>query len=283
MRTPVLILLAACGSNPTPPTTRPTTFGDTRPVDLQVPVDFDAGKTYPLVMVLHGYTATGFIQEAYFGIKTEVTDGNAFVLAPDGLVDSKGNQFWNADPACCDYDHTGVDDVGYLGGVLDDVIAAWPVSRVILLGHSNGGWMAYRMACERADIVTAIGVLAGEATSDTCTPSQPVDVLHIQGTADEEVNYNGETDAMTGVTYPGAVASTMRWAGFDTCGTTAANVGAPIDLDDTVPGAETQISQYPCTANAVELWTMTGSSHIPSMNASFEPMLWSWLSTHDRM
>jgi len=249
-----------------------------------VPANFDDSKTYPLVMVLHGYSATGFIQEAYFGIKNEVDAGNAFVLAPDGLTDSMGHEYWNADAACCDFDNSGVDDVGYLGGVLDDVIAAWPVdtSRVILLGHSNGGFMAYRLACERADVVTTIGVLAGAATSDTCTPSAAVDVLHIHGTDDTEVPYGGGTTLESNTMFPGALASTMRWAGFDTCATTMTD-GATVDLDTSIAGAETQISTYGCSANAVELWTMNGSSHIPAMNSTFEPMLWTWLSTHGRM
>jgi polyhydroxybutyrate depolymerase len=282
MKVAALVMLAACGSSPAAP--RPVTFGGDRPVDLQVPIGFDDSKTYPIVMVLHGYSANGVIQEAFFGIKNEVDAGNAFVLAPDGLVDSMDHEYWNADAACCDYDHTNVDDVAYLGGLLDDITAAWPIdpAHVIVIGHSNGGWMSYRLACKRSDIITTIGVLAGAATSDPCTPDQPVDVLHIHGTADPEVNYNGAVNPDNGVAYPGAVASTMRWAGFDTCNTTS-TPGATVDLDQSVDGAETQISTYGCTDHAVELWTMNGSNHIPSMNATFEPMLWTWLSTHSRM
>jgi polyhydroxybutyrate depolymerase len=150
---------------------------------------------------------------------------------------------------------------------------------VILLGHSNGGFMAYRLACERADIVTEIGVLAGAATSDTCTPDHDVNVLHIHGTADPEVPYDGGTTTDSAVMFPGAIASTMRWAGFDGCG--AMTNGATMDLDAAVPGAETQIGTYACSQTAaIELWTMTGSNHIPSMQASFEPTLWAWLDGH---
>src|SRR5439155_918922 len=218
---------------------RPTTFGGDRPVDLQVPIGFDDSKTYPLVMVLHGYSANGVIQEAYFGIKNEVDAGNAFVVAPDGLVDSKDHEYWNADAACCDFDHSSVDDVAYLGGLLDEVTAAWPIdpAHVILIGHSNGGFMAYRLACERADIVTEIGVLAGAATSDTCDPSTAVDVLHIHGTADTEVPYDGGTTLESQTMFPGAVASTMRWAGFDSCSTTS-TAGATVDFDGSSDGAD---------------------------------------------
>ena len=100
----VLVALAACGDGVTEPL--PVTFGGDRPTDLQVPAGFDAAKTYPLIVVLHGYGVSGFIQEAVFGLKAEVTAGHAFVLAPDGLIDSTNHPFWNADPECCDFDHT---------------------------------------------------------------------------------------------------------------------------------------------------------------------------------
>jgi polyhydroxybutyrate depolymerase len=43
------------------------------------------------------------------------------------------------------------------------------------------------MACEASDVVTAIVSLAGAtfATKDECTPTEPVSVLQIHGTADE--------------------------------------------------------------------------------------------------
>src|SRR5258708_23698885 len=96
----VVIGLAACSSSPP---ARPITFGGDRPVDLQVPTPFDASKKYPLILSLHGYGASGFVEESVFGIKGLVNAGEAFVIAPDGMVDSKNKEFWNADPACCDY------------------------------------------------------------------------------------------------------------------------------------------------------------------------------------
>ena len=67
-------------------------------------------------------------------------------------------------PACCDKYDAKPDDVGYLTGLIDEIIAAgWPVDpkRIYLFGHSNGGYMAHRMACDRADRIAAIICLAG--------------------------------------------------------------------------------------------------------------------------
>src|SRR5690348_1716650 len=98
----------------------PLVFGGDRPVELQVP-ELLEGETYPLVVILHGYGASGFLQQAYFEMSDLAEREGVFVLAPDGLTDSAGRQFWNADPTCCDFDGSNPDDVAYLGGLIDDV------------------------------------------------------------------------------------------------------------------------------------------------------------------
>ena len=45
--------------------------------------------------------------------------------------------------------------------------------------------MAYRLACELSDRIVAIGLQAGSLGINECEPSQPVSVLHLHGTADE--------------------------------------------------------------------------------------------------
>ena len=134
----MLVTLGACGGGDTE---RPLTFGGDRPVDLQVPAGFIEGKTYPLMVVLHGYSINGFIQQAYLGIKALPDSGEAFIVAPDGLYNAENRPYWNADPACCDFDHTDPDDVAYLGGLIDQISTTWPIDRdaVFAVGHANGG------------------------------------------------------------------------------------------------------------------------------------------------
>lgn len=276
----VFLLLAACGDDGGP---RPTTFGGDRPVELKAPATLTAGKDYPLVVVLHGYGANGFVQSAYFGASTLPALDTALVLAPDGLVDTGGKQFWNADPACCDFGGKNPDDVGYIGGLIDDVLASWPVDRseVVIVGHSNGGFMAYRMACERADVITAIAPLAGLAASDAakCTPSRPVNVLHMHGTADDTVPF-GPTSAIGTV---GALGSVAQWAGKNGCGTTRTPAG-DLDIVPALDGAETHRStEDGCPAGgAVELWTIEGAGHVPAFNGSFIGTLMQWFTEHRR-
>ena len=278
----LLMVMTACGGSD--PVDRPKTFGGDRPVTLQTPATLEDGKTYPLLVVLHGYGATGFVQEAYFRVNGLPAANQAFVLAPDGLIDSTNHQFWNADPACCDFDHQNPDDVGYIGGLIDDVLASWPVDHgaVFVLGHSNGGFMAYRMACDRADVISAIGVLAGDAASmpASCQPSRTVNVLHVHGTADAVVPYDPGTGSVTGL---GAEASVMQWAGHNGCGTTR-TAGADLDLDTAVPGAEAHTSSTTgCPAGgAVDLWSLEGSGHLPVLSAEFPTLVMQWFTDHRR-
>ncbi len=279
---PILMsLLAACGGESDGP--RPTTFGGDRPVDLKAPATLTEGKQYPLVVVLHGYGASGFVQSAYFGTSMLPAMDAALVIAPDGLVDSTGKQFWNADAACCDFDGKHPDDVAYIGGLIDAVLDSWPVDRkqVYVVGHSNGGFMSYRMACERSDVIAAIAPLAGLAASDAaaCKPSHPVNVLHMHGTADATVPY-GPTSAVGTL---GALGSVTQWAQHNGCSTTRTPTGDR-DLESSLPGAETHSSTTTgCPAGgAVDLWSIEGAGHIPNFNASFLPGLMTWFSDHRR-
>ncbi len=282
-----LSLFAACGGGggeEDDPFDGPRTFGGDRLVELQLPDDLTAGEQYPLVLLLHGYSANGLLQTAYLGLGDLAEDPGAFFLAPDGTVDSLGNKFWNASDACCG-DGPEIDDVAYLGGLIDEVSAEWPVdpARVYVIGHSNGSFMAYRLACDRADVITGIVGLAGaDDTVGDCDPSDPVSVLHIHGTDDETVGYDGGTFA--GGTYPGAVASVSQWQAHDGCDASR-GPGEPRDLDTGIDGAEPEVEIADgCPSGVgVELWTMTGASHIPSLDtATFGATIVTWLQAHPR-
>jgi polyhydroxybutyrate depolymerase len=284
MRFGWLLALAACGGTEVE---RPRTFGGDRPVDLEVPASFEDGKTYPLLLVLHGYSFTGFVQQAYLGIGQLTERSDAFVLAPDGVPDAENKPFWNADPVCCDFDGAMPDDIGYLSALLQAVIETWPIDRdaIFAVGHANGGHMAYRMGCVRADLLSAIVVIAG-ATGievDECRPSEPVSVLHMHGTADLEFNFEGGGPFQMSPGAPGPVESVSRWATYDGCDATRTAIGEPIDLDSVVDGPETTREAFGCPSPiSVELWTMGGSEHVPGLTDTFVPTVWPWLLDHAR-
>lgn len=277
-----VLLVAACGSDDAsdPP---PTVFGGDRPVTLQVPATYDADRSYPLLVLLHGFGGTSLLNQVYLGFANAADARDILVVAPDGTVDRDGKPFWNASDGCCDIYGTGVDDVAYLSSLVEDIRAAYNVDsqRVYAVGHSNGGYMSYRLACERADLFTAITSLAGVAAfgdPSVCVPSEPVSVLQVHGDADETVPYGG------GQGFPGAVASVERWATYDGCGGTLTEAGT-LDIEKRLDGDETTTSTVTSCPSpvATELWTIHGGAHSPVLdNPTFSDLVWTFLDDHAR-
>lgn len=279
-----LAILSGCGDNdaddgetpePGPPSCSSGEVGEdggdavsARPYGLLVPDGHDDDSPAPLVVLLHGYTASGEVQLAYFGLAEAASERGMLVVYPDGTIDGIGNQFWNATDACCDLSGTGVDDVGYLTALLDDVSDRCRVDpdRVYMVGHSNGGFMSHRMACDRADRVAAIASLAGATWADPaeCQPSEPVSILQVHGDADATIRYEGGDIARN--PYPSAADTVASWAALNECGELEATDDR-LDLDSQVPDAETRVDRYTdCPeGGAVELWTIEGGGHVPGL------------------
>ncbi len=282
---------AAAGTDATAlPAKATETVGGARPVDVTVPDDWTPQKKWPLILVLHGYGASGSVQSAFLGVAARATQYGFVTLAPDGTRDPSGSLFWNATPACCDFGHVNVDDVAYLGGLIDEAIAKLAVdpARVYVVGHSNGGFMAYRLACELSAKVTAIAVIAGATNPDAtaCGKPKAVNVLHIHGTKDATISYDGGTiqiAGFTGATYPSAQGSIQQWLDRDGCSGSATSAGKA-DYDLNVAGAETDRLQYLNCPNgiAVEHWQMAGSGHIPGFTDDFREALPTWLLARTR-
>ena len=258
-----------------PPVVLPS-LGGARPAKVVAPGGYSTAGALPLVVLLHGYSVTGVVQDLYLGLSGRVGADGFILVIPEGTIDSKGNPFWNATDYCCDFDGVGVDDVGYLSSLLDEAEATLPVDpkRIYLFGHSNGGFMAYRLACEAGDRIAAIVALAGTSFADPakCVDPGRVSVLHVHGTADGTIPYGGTPD------FPGAEEVVARWVTRDACDP-APSQGEPLDLDLSVDGAETNVDRWTGCADgtAVELWTLEGGGHIPAFSNVFSEMALAFL------
>jgi polyhydroxybutyrate depolymerase len=261
-----------------------------RPYTLVVPDSYDASKPAPLVVMFHGYGVTGSLEELVFQM-TATAQAHGFLYAyGDGTPDSSGARFWNATDACCDLEGIPVDDVAYFDAIVDDVASKYAVDpkRVYVIGHSNGGFMSHRLACDRASRVAAIVSLAGAQWIDPsrCSPSEPVAVAQAHGDADQVILYDGgATDDRKGGThpYPSAAQTVATWASKDGC-TPSPTTAGTMDLDTSLPGAETTVERYAgCTGGAnVELWTIHGAGHVPSLGPSWGESVWTFLSAHPK-
>jgi polyhydroxybutyrate depolymerase len=280
---------AATASMPAPSAEATTTvsqsIGD-RSFDVFVPTSYDGSSAVPLVVLLHGYTSSGAEQEAYFELQPVADAQGLLLVHPDGTTDGRGDQFWNATDACCNFMGSTVDDSSFLAAVIADVQQTYNVDpkRIYVVGHSNGGFMSYRMACDHADTVAAIASLAGATFADTseCQPSEPVSVVQIHGSADQVIAYDG--GAIGGNAYPGAPATVEAWATYNGCGPTLEPTGAQLDLDVDLPAAETDVAAYSgCPPSGeVELWTIDQGAHSPDLSTEFAGSVIDFLLAHPK-
>ena len=298
------LLATACGgsSSPaaTPTSTAPATSTTTaaagptstqaalvaaRPFTVHEPPGVSAAAPKPLLILLHGYGASGAIQEAYFKL-TPATDAHAMLYVHlDGTLNGEGKRFWNATDACCGFRST-VDDSAYITAVVADVTAHFKVdqSRVFIVGHSNGGFMSYRMACDHSDKIAAIVSVEGATWSDPsrCKPTHAVATLEVHGLADQTIKYDG--GGIATAKYPGAMTTVQAWARNDGCTLTADSpAAAPHAIVAQLPPATVLSFSKGCKRNGhAELWTQPGGVHIPAFGPTFPDQVVTFLLAHPK-
>lgn len=122
-------------------------------------------------------------------------ENNAVLIAADGTVGADGRSGWN--------DLRGVagnpttDDLAFLRALIELAVAKHGASldQVYIVGISNGGHMALRVALEAPELVVGIGVVvaAMPASYTGPVPSQPINVAFMNGTRDRFMPYGGGT------------------------------------------------------------------------------------------
>jgi polyhydroxybutyrate depolymerase len=175
------------------------------------------GAANGLVINLHGAGLTGRDQAVTTNYDA-IADRYGFVVAyPDGVDLS-----WADGRGASVPDRQGVDDVGFLSTLITELTRQYAISpgRVFVTGMSAGGFMAQRLACDRADLVAAVVSVAGTLGATVpCAPSRPVSVLAVHGDADPVVPFGG--GPMVGRGGPSVIVSARelvnRWRAIDRC------------------------------------------------------------------
>jgi polyhydroxybutyrate depolymerase len=258
------------------------------PVPVHVPASYVPGTPAPMLILLHGYMNTGQEVEDWMQFASLVDEYGFLYLYPTGTSDIFGNPFWNATDACCDLFDEGVDDAGYLLDLVELMQSAYTVDprRIFFAGHSNGGFMSYRMACEAADLVAAVASLSGATFLDAgdCAPAVAVHTLEMHGTSDGVISYNGGCIPFGGC-YPGAVQTAQTWAGYDGCAPAGSPQPGGLDLVASLPGSETSVIRWAdgcAPGGSAELWTINGGPHSPGLSAGFNDLVIEYLLAHPK-
>jgi polyhydroxybutyrate depolymerase len=260
------------------------------------PTQYESQERWPLVVLLHGFTGTASKTDMYMLLRYRTSSRGFILVTPDGTAnppgsispkgeDYSGKQFWNATEFCCDFLKSGVDDVKYLTKLVDYLSSNYRVDRrrVYLLGHSNGGFMANRLACEEGEKFAAIASLAGGSFKNlsSCKKSTAVAYLQIHAVNDGTIAY-GE-DAR----YAGGLPTVQQWLKKNDCSSEFQVVPRKSILPLVVgPEMSMQTWRKCSTGKEVALWTIQNYSgpfyvpHIPSLSWSFSEEVLDFLLAH---
>jgi polyhydroxybutyrate depolymerase len=211
------------------------------------------------VVALHGGTGWGAQFEANSGFSEVAEAHGVVVVYPDGTGVGPENALrtWNAGYCCGSAANQDIDDVEFVRLLLDEIGEGVPIDgdRVYAIGHSNGGMLAYRLACELSDRIVAIALQAGSLGVDRCSPTDPVSVLHLHGVADENHPIDGGVGprSIAGVDFRSAQSSVEAMARA---------IGCQEDPIRTSTPPLTRTQWTPCPAGAtVELVAVDGAVH----------------------
>ncbi len=198
-----------------------TFAGIQRDYILYVPEMYTPGEAVPLILNFHGYTSNAFEQLNYGDFRPIADTAGFIVVHPQGTVDLLGNTHFNVG-----WGTSSVDDLGFTAALIDSLSAEYSINqdRIYSTGMSNGGFMSYHLACELSERIAAIASVTGTMNVNqpaTCSPSHPMPVMEIHGTADATVPYTG--NILFGTT-PAAVA---YWVNYNNCEPTPSITAIP--------------------------------------------------------
>ncbi|MEO7083633.1 MAG: PHB depolymerase family esterase [Gemmatimonadaceae bacterium] len=215
---------------------------------------------YPLMIVLHGSSGSGEDIRATTNMDS-VSEANRTIVAYPNAVGGAGGLFptdWNAGTCCGAAAREGIDDVGFIKAVIAEISAKMPIdkNRLFVAGFSDGGRMAYRLACELSTQIAAIGVVSGSLKVDDCAPAKSVAIVAIHGTDDPVVPFDDDADTQPSTTMSD-MAETMPpsvqfWISANGC-----SQGSASSFTDRV-----DLTAFrPCSGSDIAFYAINGGVH----------------------
>jgi polyhydroxybutyrate depolymerase len=170
----------------------------------------------PLVVVMHGSGQNGaqMRQATGYGFERLADEHGFAVVYPDGY-----EGYWNACNIVGDYsaNRLNIDDVGFLTGLVDKLIAEIGVDRgrVFAIGLSRGGHMAFRLALEAPARFRAVAAVAANVPAPENFKCKPAgqgtsSVMIMNGTKDPLNPFGGGEVKFFGLLKRGKVRSSRE-------------------------------------------------------------------------
>jgi polyhydroxybutyrate depolymerase len=227
--------------------------GLTRRYVLHVPETYDPSVPAPLIVSLHGF-AEWPAHQMEISRWNDLADRNGFLV-----VYPAGTGFplrWNAGNGANVSPLTN-QDVAFINDLIDTIETRYNVdpSRIFANGLSNGGGMAYALACVLSGRVAAVGGVSGAYLypPEECKPSRPVPFIAFHGTADPIVPYGGGPSGFD-YPFPAITDFIAGWAARNSCTPSPEALPASGDV--------TGVHYGQCDQNAdVVFYTIRGGGH----------------------
>ncbi len=166
----------------------------------------------PLLISLHGMNQDAAYQRDQTKWNAVADTAKFVVVYPNGI-----NKGW---------DIGGTTDTKFIEAIIDTMYQRYHINRnrVYVSGFSMGGMMTYHCMSKLSNKVAAFAPVSGIPV-DNRNPSGPraVPFIHVHGTADDVVKYNGDPNHGAGG-YPGVPSYVERWAKFNGCDATAQTI-----------------------------------------------------------
>ncbi len=228
--------------------------GKRREYLLYVPPSYDPAKPTPLVITFHGFAQWPANQRDVSGWNTLADEAGFIVVYPSGTGFPKR---WGAHGST-DSLNPQMEDVTFISDLIAKLESEYNIdpTRIYANGLSNGGGMSYRLACQLAERIAAIGTVAGAHLYplDKCRPSYTVPMIVFHGTDDQIVPYYGGPSGMFDVPFPVIPDWVAQYAAQNGCSET------PVELP--AQGDVTGIKYTQCNENTeIPFYTIHGGGH----------------------
>ena len=173
-----------------------TVDGRTRTYIINLPPNYYEAADFSLVIGLHGGGGSGEQFETSSTLTDKANISKFIVVYPDGVQGSGllKARTWNAGGCCDDAVDNNINDVKFISELIDKLLSEYKINpkKVYATGHSNGGMLSYRLACELSNKIAAIAPNASTmVVTQPCNPGRPVPILHMHSVLDQNVPYKG--------------------------------------------------------------------------------------------
>ena len=150
-----------------------------------------------LIINFHGYgdCANAYAEDIgnFYGLN-DLADTEGFLIAyPQAMIREKGDPYWEPGDVGPDI---SINDVLFARRLVSDVANKLQIDieRTFAVGFSNGGMMAYDLACTAADVFDSVAIMSGVRLDGACDDSISKSILHFHGSEDTVIPLDGRGD-----------------------------------------------------------------------------------------